>query len=84
VFGPACERLCGQALEVRTEAESSDLRAAILRAIEPFNLAGLGDARRRNWFPVDPCDLLRGAGKLGATEEAVLRLLQRSGFPMHN
>jgi FADH2 O2-dependent halogenase len=84
VFGPACARLCRQALEVRTEAESSDLRAAILRDIEPFNVAGLGDARRRNWFPVESCDLLQGAGKLGVTEEAVLRLLQRTGFAMPN
>jgi tetracycline 7-halogenase / FADH2 O2-dependent halogenase len=75
VFGPACARLCRLAHQVRTEAESSDLRAAILQAIEPFNVAGLGDAQRRNWFPVDSCDLLRGAGKLGVTEDAIRSLI---------
>jgi FADH2 O2-dependent halogenase len=84
VFGPACARLCQQALEVRTEAESSDLRAKILQAIEPFNVAGLGEEHRRNWFPVDSRDLLRGAGKLGVTEGAILSLIQRGGFPMAN
>ncbi len=81
VFGPACARLCRLAHQVRTEAESSDLRAEILHSIEPFNVAGLGEARRRNWFPVDPRDLLRGAGKLGVTEDAVRSLMQRFGFP---
>jgi FADH2 O2-dependent halogenase len=80
LFGPACARLCQQALQVRTEAESSELCAKILQAIEPFNVAGLGDAHRRNWFPVDSRDLLRGAGKLGVTEDAILGLLQRCGL----
>jgi FADH2 O2-dependent halogenase len=53
VFGPACERLCRQAHQVRTEKESSGLQAAILQAIEPFNIAGLGEAHRRNWYPVE-------------------------------
>jgi tetracycline 7-halogenase / FADH2 O2-dependent halogenase len=82
VFGPACARLCGQARQVRTEAESSGLRAAILQAIAPFNVAGLGEAQRRNWFPVDACDLLRAAGKLGVTEDAILNLMQQCEFPM--
>jgi FADH2 O2-dependent halogenase len=80
VFGPACAQLCRQAQQVRTEAESSHLRASILQAIEPFNVAGLGEAQRRNWFPVDPCDLLRGAGKLGVTEGAILSLMQQCGL----
>jgi len=80
VFGPACARLCRQAHQVRTEAESAGLRAAILQAIEPFNVAGLGAEDRRNWFPVDPCDLLRGAGKLGVTDDAILSLIRRCGF----
>jgi len=84
VFGPTCTGLCRQALLVRTEAESSDLRRKILEAIEPFNIAGLGEAHRRNWFPVDPLDLLQGAGKLGVTEDAILSLIQRHGFPMAN
>jgi len=41
------------------------------RAIEPINIAGLCDARKRNWYPVDLQDTVRGAGKLGVTEEQI-------------
>lgn len=82
VFGPACERLCAEALQVRTVAESSTLRAEILEAIEPFNIAGLGQQWRRNWFPADSRDLLRGAKKLGVTEDEIRKLLERCGFPV--
>ena len=80
VFGPACVRLCEQARRVRTEAEALQLRAAVTAAIEPFDVAGLCDAGRRNWFPVDPADLVRGAAKLGATQDEVKRLIELLGF----
>jgi FADH2 O2-dependent halogenase len=80
IFGPACERLCRQALQVRTETESADLRVAILHTIEPFNVAGLGKAQCRNWFPADARDLLEGAEKLCASEGEIRSLLQRCGF----
>jgi FADH2 O2-dependent halogenase len=80
VFGPACARLCEQARKARTEEECAETSAAILRAIEPFNIAGLGQAQCRNWFPVDPADLIRGARKVEATPESVLNMLEHSGF----
>jgi FADH2 O2-dependent halogenase len=80
VFGPACVRLCEQARRVRTEAESAQLCAAIRTAIEPFDVAGLCGTERRNWFPVDPNDLLRSAAKLGATQDQVKRLIESLGF----
>jgi FADH2 O2-dependent halogenase len=80
VFGPACARLCEQALHARTEEESAETSAAIRRAIDPFNIAGLGESQRRNWFPVDPADLIRGARKVEATPESVLDMLEQSGF----
>jgi FADH2 O2-dependent halogenase len=43
--------------------------AEVARAIEPVNIAGLCDAARRNWYPVDSKDTVRGAAKLGVTEE---------------
>jgi tetracycline 7-halogenase / FADH2 O2-dependent halogenase len=57
-----------------------DVMARIDRAIEPFDIAGLGDARRKDWYPVLPEDLIGGAPKLGATEDEIDRLLERSGF----
>jgi FADH2 O2-dependent halogenase len=80
VFGPVFYRLCDEARQIRTQAESDRLRARILAEIEPFNIAGLGQPGRRNWFPVDPDDLFRGAGKLAASRREVERLLERSGF----
>jgi FADH2 O2-dependent halogenase len=52
----------------------------ILTLIEPFNVAGLGDSARRNWYPVEANDLLCGASKLGAAREEILEFLDRSGF----
>ncbi len=69
VFAPALIRLCRRPTQ-----------SGILQAIEPFNVAGLGAPDRRNWFPVDKGDLLRAAGKLGASEDEILLLLERSGF----
>jgi FADH2 O2-dependent halogenase len=43
----------------------------IARAIEPLNIAGLCDPEKRNWYPVDLNDTIRGAAKLGVTEEQI-------------
>ena len=59
-------------------------RAALLtridEAIEPFDVAGLLDRTRRDWYPVLPEDLLRAAPRLEATIDEVTRLLERCGF----
>ena len=49
-------------------------------AIDPWNVAGLLDPERRNWFPVLAADLRAGAEKLGASAEEVEGLLASSGF----
>ena len=41
----------------------------VARAIEPLNIAGLCDAAKGNWYPVDLQDTVRGAAKLGVTEQ---------------
>ena len=43
--------------------------SAVARSIEPLNIAGLCDPGKRNWYPVDLQDTVRGAAKLGVTEE---------------
>jgi tetracycline 7-halogenase / FADH2 O2-dependent halogenase len=65
---------------VRNQAESRALRDEIRRFIEPFNVAGLGDPERRNWYPADAEDMLRAAPKLGASRDEVARVLDRCGF----
>jgi tetracycline 7-halogenase / FADH2 O2-dependent halogenase len=81
-FGPACIRLLDRARHARTKQESEALAEEILLAIEPFNVAGFGDPDRRNWYHVDPDDLLRSAKKLDATQDELLELLKRCGFQL--
>jgi FADH2 O2-dependent halogenase len=81
-FGPLSRRLLERAQQPLTEEESQALSSEILDAIEPFNVAGLGDPARRNWYPVDPDDLLRSASKLNTTEAEVIALLPRCGFEL--
>jgi FADH2 O2-dependent halogenase len=79
-FGPelrACsEAACGPL--------SSETRTALFgridRAVEPFDIAGLLDRARRDWYPVLAGDLAANAHKLGATAEEIEGLLSRSGF----
>jgi FADH2 O2-dependent halogenase len=64
----------------RVRSDEGALRDDILRVIEPFNVAGLGDRRRRNWYPVDAEDLLLAAARLGVGREEIERLLVRCGL----
>jgi FADH2 O2-dependent halogenase len=43
----------------------------VAAAVARWNIAGLCDSRKRNWYPVDLKDTLNGADKLGLTPEAV-------------
>jgi FADH2 O2-dependent halogenase len=80
VFGPASRELLGRSMLPRTKAESGRFVAEILRAIEPFDIAGLGDSGRNHWYPVDAADLFESAAKVGATQQDVAELLERCGF----
>jgi FADH2 O2-dependent halogenase len=51
--------------------------AGVADAVERLNVAGLCDDAKRNWYGVDLEDAVRGAAKLGATEEEVRRLTPR-------
>ncbi|HEV2274971.1 MAG TPA: tryptophan 7-halogenase [Acidobacteriaceae bacterium] len=82
-FGPVMARLLERSLHLHTEEESAGFVQETLRAIEPINVAGLGDPGRRNWYPVEAEDLLAAAGKVGASREEILQLLRRCGFSSH-
>ena len=77
-FGPAL-RACLK-LANRKEASADGLVKAIRQAIEPLNLARLGDPARRNWYPCLAEDLLEAAPKLGVDRAAIAALLARCGF----
>ena len=63
-----------------TPAAQSLLIDEIYRTIEPFDVAGLCDRRRRNWHPVTARDLLNASFKLGVGQEEINQLLDRCGF----
>lgn len=46
----------------------------------PFNIAGLCDPERRNWYPVDLEDTLRAAEKLEATRMQLLAVFEACGL----
>ncbi|MGC2163666.1 MAG: NAD(P)/FAD-dependent oxidoreductase [Silvibacterium sp.] len=79
-FGTECTRVLEQAHLVRRGKNSDDLIEEIFRIIEPFDVAGLGDRTRRNWYPVEAEDLLRGACKVDASRDEIVQMLDRCGF----
>ena len=81
-FGPALTACCEKALSSSNGNPGGrrGLSDDVLQAIAPIDVAGLSDASRRNWFPVDARDLLRGAPKLDASEREVLGMLERCGL----
>lgn len=79
-FGLALRNCVEQSHQMNSAQDASCLHEAILRAIEPFNLAALGDTARRNWYPCRADDLLTAKAKVGATREDIERLMARCGF----
>jgi FADH2 O2-dependent halogenase len=53
---------------------------AVRQAIEPFDVIGLNDETRRNWYPADARDLLAARHKLGASGEEIAAMLERTGL----
>jgi tetracycline 7-halogenase / FADH2 O2-dependent halogenase len=85
VFASEFHACCAEALRGFSSgspkaAQKASLIARIRRTIEPFDIAGLNDRERRNWYPADARDILAAAPKLGATELEIKELLWRSGF----
>ena len=52
-------------LSPQLHAPDPGYASAVARSIEPLNIAGLCDPAKRNWYPVDTRDMVRGARKLG-------------------
>jgi hypothetical protein len=52
----------------------------VRRDLEPFNIAGLADPEKRNWYGVNLEDVVRGAAKLEQTPEQVRAFIARMGW----
>ena len=80
VFGPETRACTGAAFSPPGGCARQALLDRIDRAIEPFDVAGLGDRGRRDWYPVLASDLEGAAAKLGAAPQQIEGLLERCGF----
>ena len=65
------------ALPIFRLAKRDELLAKIRDMIEPFNVAGLADPAKRNWYPVATGDLFAAAAKLGSSADAIREMLLR-------
>jgi tetracycline 7-halogenase / FADH2 O2-dependent halogenase len=54
--------------------------AAVASDLAPFNIAGLCDPAKRNWYGVDLNDVIAGAAKLHATPDEVRAFFERMGW----
>jgi FADH2 O2-dependent halogenase len=80
LFGPAL-RSCTELATTRLDGPVRDALVTLIdQSIEPFNVAGLLDQSRRDWFPVLAEDLLANRSKLDATVDEIHGMLERSGF----
>lgn len=82
-FGPRSRACLERARRDLTPEQRAELIEQIGFAIEPFDVAGLNDRGRRNWYPVLADDLLSAAGKLGASRSEIEEMLTDSGFHSH-
>jgi FADH2 O2-dependent halogenase len=79
-FGPAARAIAEVARLRPTDRARANLFDQIDRTIAPFDLAGLCDDARRDWYPVLAEDLVAGRQKVGASEAEIAGLLERCGF----
>jgi FADH2 O2-dependent halogenase len=79
-YGPAMRRCYQLVKNACTQPEIDELAKEIAQAIEPINIAGLGNPQRRNWYPVDANDLLNSTAKLGSTKHEIYQLLDKCSF----
>jgi len=84
VFGPALRDITARAVAFPVGDEHPAARQRLLddiaRAIAPFDVAGLGDTTRRDWYPVLASDLHAAHERLGVSHAAIDALLARCGF----
>jgi FADH2 O2-dependent halogenase len=80
IFGSELRACAATACTPVTGGDRDALFARIDRAVQPFDVAGLGDRGRRDWYPVQANDLRAAAPLLGASPGEIEALLERCGF----
>lgn len=84
LFGPAVRDITERVLTLPGGAAREAARRAVLddiaEVIVPFDVAGLGNGTRRDWYPVLASDLHAARERLGVSSAAIDALLARCGF----
>ena len=80
IFGPELRACAASASASIADGDREALFARIDRAVRPFDVAGLSDRGRRDWYPVRADDLRGAAPLLGASPGEIDALLERCGF----
>ncbi|BCM91680.1 hypothetical protein IAD21_03555 [Abditibacteriota bacterium] len=74
-------RACFARARTRLNAQQrQELMAQIQHIVEPFDVAGLTNGERNNWYPVLAEDLFAAKDKVGASRAELELLLKRGGF----
>jgi FADH2 O2-dependent halogenase len=74
------ERYVREFAGIAQERDAVRFEKRVARAIEPMNVAGFCDGRRRNWYPVDFNVLLDRCAKVGRTREDLEVFLRAQGM----
>ena len=72
------DRLSGR-IRALPESEIGRLEGQILRAVQPFDVMGLGRRHRHNWYPVDLVELFAARDKFPASADQLIQLLSQMG-----
>ncbi|HTI68442.1 MAG TPA: tryptophan 7-halogenase [Candidatus Limnocylindria bacterium] len=75
-FGPGTL----ECLRLARQGHSDAVDSRVKQVIEPFNIAGLADPAKANWYPARASDLYSGCEKLKSTPGEISEMLQRAGF----
>ena len=73
-FGPATREICESVVGL---AKRDETLARIGEIIEPFNVAGLADPAKHNWYPAVANDLFAAGAKLGSSADEIREMLLR-------
>ena len=73
-FGPATRGICESVVRL---AKRKEVLLKVRKTIEPFNVAGLADPAKRNWYPVNIDALFSAAAKLNSSEPEIREMLLR-------
>jgi len=79
-FSKSLAGICDAASGSHSAADAKTLSKHIHEAIEPLDVAGLADHSRHPWYPAQAADLLRNAGKVGASKSQMQAMLARCGL----